>query len=145
MDAGVLAAVLPTLNAMLNTACAILLMAGYRCIRRKAVTAHKYCMLAAVGVSVVFLGSYLTLRGVAGMTRFDGEGWQRAVYLAILVSHSALAALVVPMVLVLLRHAFREAFERHARLARMTLPIWMYVSVTGVLVYLMLYHGLPWH
>jgi putative membrane protein len=145
MHAALLAALLPTLNATLNLTCAILLVAGYACIRRKAVEAHRRCMLAAFGVSVVFLGSYLTLRGVAGMTRFEGDGWLRVVYLAVLLSHSALAALVVPMSLLLLRHAFREAFDRHARLGRLALPIWLYVSLTGVLVYLMLYHGVPRH
>jgi uncharacterized membrane protein YozB (DUF420 family) len=145
MDAQTLAAILPAVNATLNGMSGLLLVAGYVCIRRKCVAAHRCCMLSAFGVSVLFLGSYLTLRSVAGMTRFMGEGWIRPVYFTILVSHTVLAVLLVPTALLVLREAVREHFARHVRWARVTLPMWVYVSVSGVLVYLILYHLAPAH
>jgi uncharacterized membrane protein YozB (DUF420 family) len=135
----VLVAVLPTVNAGLNAVSASLLVAGYACIRRKRVDAHRRCMLAAFVTSVIFLGSYLVLRYLAGVTRFPGEGWIRPVYFTVLLSHTVLAAGMLPLILVTLARALRGHFTRHARIARWTLPIWVYVSVTGVMVYWMLY------
>jgi uncharacterized membrane protein YozB (DUF420 family) len=115
-------------------------MAGYWCIRRKLVRAHSFFMLAALGTSSLFLVSYLTYHFHAGSIRFQGEGWIRAVYFTILISHTILAASVVPLALVTLLQALRTRFDRHRRIARWTLPIWFYVSVTGVVIYFMLYH-----
>ena len=131
---------LPTLNALLNAISAGFLLLGYGYARRKRRGPHMTCMLAAVGVSVLFLASYLTRHALAGMTRFAGEGWVRRVYFALLSSHTLLAVAVVPLVLVVLARAFRGEIPAHVRLARWTFPIWLYVSVTGVLVYLVLYH-----
>lgn len=139
----VLVATLPALNAALNATSAVLLVAGYLFIRRRKVTQHKLCMLSAFGVSCVFLVSYLTLRYYAGMTRFTGQGWIRPVYFSILTSHTILAAAIVPLALVTLSRAFRGRLDRHVRIARWTLPLWLYVSVTGVLVYWILYHLFP--
>ena len=133
----------PALNAVLNGLSAVLLTAGYLCIRRRRIAAHRACMVAAFVTSVVFLASYLTLRYYAGLTRFTADGWIRPVYFALLGTHTALAATVVPLALVTLSRALRQRFDRHARLARWTLPIWLYVSVTGVLVYWLLYHLYP--
>jgi uncharacterized membrane protein YozB (DUF420 family) len=136
-------AMLPTLNALLNATSAVLLIAGYLCIRRRKVTGHKLCMLAAFVTSSLFLTSYLILRYYAGMSRFTGQGWIRPVYFTILTSHTVLAAGIVPLVLITLSRALRGRFERHARIARWTLPLWLYVSVTGVLVYWILYRLYP--
>jgi uncharacterized membrane protein YozB (DUF420 family) len=134
---------LPTLNALLNATSAVLLIAGYLCIRRRKVTGHKICMLSAFVTSSLFLTSYLILRYYAGMTRFPGQGWIRPVYFTILTSHTVLAAGIVPLVLITLSRALRGRFDRHARIARWTLPLWLYVSVTGVLVYWILYRLYP--
>ncbi len=128
------------MNAALNAASAVLLMLGYRFIRRRQVHAHRACMLGAFGVSIVFLVSYLVYHYHVGSVRFPGTGWVRGVYFAILISHTILAALVPPLAVVTLYRALRGQFDRHRRLARWTLPIWSYVSVTGVVVYVMLYH-----
>jgi putative membrane protein len=136
-------AILPTLNALLNATSAVLLIAGYLFIRRRKVTNHKICMLSAFVASCLFLISYLTLRYYAGMTRFTGQGWIRPVYFAILTSHTILAAGIVPLALITLSRALRGRFDRHARIARWTLPLWLYVSVTGVLVYWILYRLYP--
>ena len=138
-----LVSVLPTVNALLNGTSAVLLVAGYLLIRRRRVSAHRACMLAAFVASAVFLASYLTLRYYAGMTRFTGQGWIRPVYFSILVSHTVLAAAIVPLALMTLTRALRARFDRHARIARWTLPLWLYVSVTGVLVYVILYRLYP--
>ncbi len=130
---------LPALNAALNSVSAILLGAGYLFIRRRNVTAHKTCMLAALGVSTLFLISYITYHAQAGSVRFTGTGWVRPLYFAILISHVILAMAILPLALVTVYRAWRERFEAHRRIARWTLPIWMYVSVTGVAVYVMLY------
>jgi putative membrane protein len=134
---------LPTVNALLNGTSAVLLVSGYLLIRRRRVSAHRVCMLAAFVASAVFLASYLTLRYYAGMTRFSGQGWIRPVYFAILGSDTGLAAAIVPLALVTLTRALRARFDRHARIARWTLPLWLYVSVTGVLVYVILYRLYP--
>ena len=130
---------LPALNAALNSASAILLATGFVLIRRGHRTAHKRAMLGAVACSVAFLTSYLVYHWQAGSTRFPGSGTARAIYLSILGSHTLLAAAVPFLVAITLVFAFRERFNRHKRLARWTLPIWLYVSVTGVAVYWMLY------
>jgi len=117
----------------------VLLTLGYVMIRRKRVGAHKALMLAAFVVSMLFLVSYLTYHYQTGSRRFTHPGFVRQVYLAILVSHTVLAAAVLPLALVTLYRAARNQFDRHRRIARWTLPIWLYVSVTGVIVYLMLY------
>ena len=130
---------LPAVNAILNGTSALLLVSGYLLIRRRKVTAHRACMVTAFAVSTIFLMSYLTLRYYAGMTRFAGQGWIRPVYFTILVSHTVLAATIVPLALVTLSRALKGRFDKHVRIARWTLPLWLYVSVTGVLVYVILY------
>ncbi len=134
---------LPALNAALNATSTILLVSGYLCIRRRKVTAHRLCMSSAFITSSLFLVSYVTLRYYAGMTRFTGQGWIRPFYFTILTSHTILAAAIVPLVLVTLSRALKGRFDRHIRIARWTLPLWLYVSVTGVLVYWILYHLYP--
>ncbi len=130
---------LPAVNATLNGISALLLGAGYVLIRRKQVTAHKACMLSAFGVSVLFLASYLTYHYHVGSVPFGGRGWSRPLYFSVLLTHTPLAAAIVPLALITLYRAWRGQFEKHKRIARWTLPIWLYVSVTGVVVYLMLY------
>ena len=130
---------LPTLNAILNALSAILLVSGYLFIRRRKIAAHKRCMIAAVVTSSLFLVSYLTYHYQIGSKPFEGQGPVRTVYFSILLSHTALAITIVPLVLMTLRRALKGNFERHAHLARRTLPVWLYVSVTGVVVYWMLY------
>jgi uncharacterized membrane protein YozB (DUF420 family) len=139
----VLANILPAVNAALNALSASLAVCGYVCIRRGKVASHRGCMLAAFGSSMLFLVGYLVLRSVAGMTRFTGEGWIRPVYFAILFSHTVLAAAIVPMVLLTLVRALRGDFRRHRGIARWALPLWLYVSATGVLIYWLLYHLYP--
>jgi uncharacterized membrane protein YozB (DUF420 family) len=134
---------LPALNAVLNMTSAILLVTGYLCVRRRKVTQHKLCMLSAFVTSSLFLISYLTLRYYAGMTRFTGQGWIRPIYFTILISHTILAATILPLALVTLSRGLRGDVDRHVRIARWTLPLWLYVSVTGVLVYWILYHLYP--
>src|ERR1700687_11991 len=134
---------LPTLNATLNGTSAVLLGCGYRYIRRHEIRAHRACMLAAFTVSIVFLVSYLVSHFQVGSIPFQGTGWARPVYFAILISHTILAALVPPLAIVTLSRALRARFDRHRRIARWTLPIWFYVSVTGVVVYVMLYQLYP--
>ncbi len=131
---------LPALNAALNATCAVLLVSGYLLIRRRKVMAHKICMASAFVVAVMFLASYLTYHYQVGSMSFGGRGWMRPVYFSLLTSHTILAAGIVPLVLVTLSRALRGRFDRHVRIARWTLPLWLYVSVTGVIVYLMLYH-----
>jgi uncharacterized membrane protein YozB (DUF420 family) len=134
---------LPGVNATLNATTAALLTIGYRLIRRGHRRAHRAVMLTAFALSVLFLASYLYYHAHAGTTRFAGRGWIRPVYFAILLSHTVLAAAIVPLVLVTLARGLRADFPNHARLARWTLPAWLYVSVTGVVVYGMLYR-LSW-
>jgi putative membrane protein len=134
---------LPALNATLNTMSVILLSAGYRFIRRRQITVHKRCMLAACATSALFLISYLTYHYSIGSMPFRGQGWVRTLYFTILISHTILAAAIVPLVLMTLFRAWKADFPRHARLAKWTWPIWMYVSVTGVIIYVMLYQLFP--
>lgn len=130
---------LPALNAALNATSAALLAAGYFCIRSGRRRAHAACMLAALGTSAFFLACYLYYHVHVGSVPFRGRGPLRAVYFTVLLTHTALAALIVPLVMVTLARAAREQFDRHRRIARVTLPLWAYVSVTGVVVYWMLY------
>lgn len=130
---------LPALNALLNATSAVLLFLGWRLIRRGRREAHRRAMLAAVACSTVFLVSYLTYHVQVGSVRFQGQGAIRTVYFTILISHTILAVTVVPLVLVTLVRALQARFDRHRRLARITFPIWCYVSITGVIVYWMLY------
>jgi uncharacterized membrane protein YozB (DUF420 family) len=131
---------LPTLNALLNATSALLLVTGYILIRRKRVAAHKACMVSAFVVSALFLTSYVYYHAHHGSTPFPGHGWVRAVYFAILIPHVILAAAILPLALVTLSRAWKKDFERHRRLARWTLPLWLFVSITGVVIYWMLYH-----
>ena len=130
---------LPTLNAVLNSTSAILLITGYVLIRRRRVTQHRVCMLAAFASSTLFLISYLVYHANVGSVAFTGQGSVRVIYLSILISHVVLAVMILPLALVTLTHALRGRFDRHRRIARWTLPVWLYVSVTGVVVYVMLY------
>lgn len=130
---------LPAVNATLNGTAGVLIMSGWVAIKRRRVELHKRLMLAAFAVSTVFLAGYLTHHYLHGSTKFGGTGVAKAVYLAILLSHTVLAAAVVPLVLVTLWRAYRGDDARHVAIARWTMPIWLYVSVTGVTVYWMLY------
>jgi len=130
---------LPLLNATLNAVAAILLTIGYRQIRQRRRAAHRAFMIAAFVTSALFLASYTVYHAQAGSRPFTGQGILRALYFAILISHVVLAAVVLPLALVTLFRAVRGQYPAHARIARWTLPVWLYVSVTGVVVYLMLY------
>jgi uncharacterized membrane protein YozB (DUF420 family) len=130
---------LPALNATLNAIAASLLTLGYVMIRRRRIEAHRRLMLAAFATSALFLISYLVYHANVGSRPFPGQGPIRAVYLAILLTHIVLAAAILPMALITLSRALRQRFDRHVAIARWTLPIWLYVSVTGVIVYVMLY------
>jgi uncharacterized membrane protein YozB (DUF420 family) len=130
---------LPTLNAALNAVAGALLVAGYVFIRRRQIPEHRACMIAAFATSALFLVSYLVYHAHIGSKSFEGTGIVRPVYFAILITHIILAAAVVPLALVTLTRAHRGQFARHRRIARWTFPIWLYVSVTGVIVYVMLY------
>jgi putative membrane protein len=132
--------ILPLLNASLNGASGILLVAGYLFIRRRQVGRHRACMLAAFALSALFLISYVLYHALEGSTRFTGEGWIRPFYFTILSSHIILAALMLPMALTALYHTWWGAFVQHRQIARWTLPIWLYVSASGVVIYWMLYH-----
>jgi uncharacterized membrane protein YozB (DUF420 family) len=131
---------LPTLNAALNLTSAIFIVCGYFFIRKRQIAAHRACMIAAVTSSVCFLVSYIIYHAQVGTTRFQGQGPVRAAYLTILLTHTILAVAIVPLVAVTLRRALKGRFELHRRIARITLPIWLYVSITGVVIYVMLYH-----
>lgn len=136
---------MPTLNAMLNATSGILITIGYVLIRRRKIAAHRICMIGAVVSSSLFLISYLIYHvGFAkGVTRFTGTGAARWFYFTILTSHTILAVIIVPFVIVTLRRALKGQFLKHRLIARWTFPMWLYVSVTGVVVYLMLYHLYP--
>ena len=134
------ATVLPHVNAALNATSAALLVSGFWLIRKRKIAAHRACMVGAFACSILFLVGYLTYHYQVGSVRFQGVGGVRTLYLGVLASHSILAAFVPFLALITLWRAVRGSFERHAALARWTLPIWLYVSVTGVVVYWMLYH-----
>lgn len=131
---------LPAVNAVLNTISFCLLGAGYWFIRQRNIPAHRRAMLAAVTSSALFLTSYLVYHYHVGSVKFQGQGLSRPIYFAILITHVILAAGMVPFILATLYRALTGQFERHRRIARGTFPVWMYVSVTGVVIYLMLYH-----
>jgi len=136
---------LPLLNAILNASAGVLLLIAYVFIRRRNIAMHRRFMLAACSASLLFLAGYVTnhyLRhGV--VTRFTGTGWVRPVYFTILITHTILAVVIVPLVIVTLRNGLKMRVARHRAIARWTLPLWMYVSVTGVVVYLFLYRWYP--
>ncbi len=130
---------LPKLNALLNASAAVLLLAGYAAIRSRRQAWHRAAMIAALACSALFLASYLTYHFQVGSRRYPGEGGWRTLYFAILVSHTVLAAALIPLVPLTVVRALRGRFPRHRALARWTLPVWLYVSVTGVVIYGMLY------
>jgi uncharacterized membrane protein YozB (DUF420 family) len=134
---------LPHLNAILNATSAVLLICGYFFIRRGRIQTHRKCQISAVVSSSLFLGSYLLYHAYHGTTRFTGQGFARPFYFCILISHTILAVVIVPLILITLIRAGRRDFVRHRKIARWTLPLWLYVSVTGVIVYLMLYQIYP--
>ena len=134
---------LPTINAILNTTAAVLLLFGRAAIRRGDTLMHKRIMISVVAVSVLFLTSYLIYHANFGSRPFQGEGVVRTVYFAILITHTILAAAIVPLVLVTLRRGLKRQDKLHKRIARWTFPIWTYVSVTGVAIYLLLYQIYP--
>jgi putative membrane protein len=131
---------LPTLNASLNALASVFLVAGYVMIRSRRIDAHRRCMLSALGTSALFLISYVIYHANAGSVPFRGTGTVRVVYFAVLIPHIILAAAILPLALVTTARGLRGDYTRHVRIARWTLPVWLYVSVTGVIVYLMLYH-----
>ncbi|HUM06070.1 MAG TPA: DUF420 domain-containing protein [Terriglobales bacterium] len=131
--------IFPVINAALNGCSAALLVLGRMLIARKRIAAHRAVMLTALGTSTLFLISYLYYHAHVGSVHFRGTGWSRPVYFTILTSHTILAAVIVPMVLITLSRALRQRFDRHRAIARWTFPLWLYVSVTGVVIYLMLY------
>jgi uncharacterized membrane protein YozB (DUF420 family) len=132
---------LPAFNALMNAVSALCVVTGWFLIRRGRRDAHRTAMLLALGASALFLGGYLTHHARVGSVPFRGAGAWRAVYFAILIPHTILAAAALPLVLVTAVRAARGRFEAHRRLARLTLPLWLFVSVTGVAVYVLLYHG----
>jgi len=140
---------LPHVNALLNATSGIFLITGYVLIRRRKIAAHRRSMIAAFIASIIFLISYVLYHSLLayhlgqGPTRFKGEGWVRPVYFFILISHTLLAIVIVPFVIITLRRGLRRDDNRHRRIARWTFPLWLYVSVTGVIVYLMLYQLYP--
>lgn len=130
---------LPIVNATLNAISSVWLAGGYIFIRQKKKSAHRFCMLGALTTSTLFLISYLTYHYYAGSKPFTGSGTIRTVYFTILLTHTILAVAIVPLALITLSRALKERFDKHKRIARWTLPLWFYVSVTGVVIYLMLY------
>lgn len=129
----------PAINATLNGASAVLIVTGRGLIKRGRVAAHRACMVAAVACSTLFLFCYVYYHAHAGVIRFQGQGLVRPVYFSILISHMILAAVIVPLVIITLARAWRGTFDRHRAIARWTFPVWLYVSVTGVVIYVMVY------
>ncbi|HEX3320810.1 MAG TPA: DUF420 domain-containing protein [Terriglobales bacterium] len=132
--------VFPAINATLNGASACLLLVGRILIARKRIAQHRAVMLTALGTSTLFLISYLYYHAHVGSVHFRGQGWVRPVYFTILISHTILAATIVPLVLITANRALKARFPAHRSIARWTFPLWLYVSVTGVVIYIMLYH-----
>jgi putative membrane protein len=135
--------VMPPINATLNGLSGVFLLTGYTLIRQKRIEAHKRFMLAACITSLVFLGCYLTYHYFGGMSRFAGTGWSRPLYFSILISHTILAVTIVPLASISVFNGLKRRIPQHRRIARWTFPMWMYVSVTGVLVYFFLYQWFP--
>jgi len=133
-------AIYPAIDASLNGTSAVLLLIGRGFIKHGRMAAHRVIMITALISSSIFLASYLYYHWHVGSVHFQGQGWVRPVYFSILISHTILAAAIVPMIIITLSRALRERFDRHRAIARWTYPLWMYVSVTGVIVYFMLYH-----
>jgi uncharacterized membrane protein YozB (DUF420 family) len=129
-----------SINATLNGTSAVLLLVGRNLIAHGRMAAHRAVMITAVVTSSLFLISYLYYHAHVGSVRFQGQGWSRPVYFSILISHTILAAAIVPLVIITLNRGLRERFDRHRVIARWTYPLWLYVSVTGVVIYVMLYH-----
>jgi len=132
--------IFPAINATLNGTSAVLLVTAHRMIQRGRMAAHRALMLTAVFTSSLFLISYVYYHVHVGSVRFQGRGWSRPVYFSILTSHTILAIAILPLVVITLSRALRERFDRHKAIARWTYPLWLYVSVTGVVIYFMLYH-----
>lgn len=133
-------AIFPVINATLNGLSAVLLLTGYQFIRRGRMAAHRAVMIAALVSSSLFLTSYLYYHAHVGSVRFQGQGWIRPVYYTILTTHTTLAIVILPLVIITLSRALRQRFDKHRAIARWTFPLWLYVSVTGVVIYFMLYH-----
>jgi uncharacterized membrane protein YozB (DUF420 family) len=133
-------AIFPVINATLNGTSAVLLLVGHNFIKRGRMAAHRAVMISAIVTSSLFLTSYLYYHLHVGSVRFQGHGFWSYVYYTILISHTLLAITIVPLVIITLIRALRERFDRHAAIARWTYPLWLYVSVTGVVIYFMLYH-----
>jgi protein SCO1/2/putative membrane protein len=133
-------AIFPAIDATLNGTSAVLLLIGRYLIGRKRVAAHRATMIAAVACSTLFLVCYLYYHAHVGSVRFQGQGWSRPVYFSILISHTILAAVIVPLVIVTLTRGLKGNYARHRSIARWTYPLWLYVSITGVVIYAMLYH-----
>lgn len=131
---------LPTVNAILNSLSAIFLITGHFLIRRNRIALHRTCMVAAFIISILFLTSYVIYHLHAGRTKFPEVGWVKTLYLSILLTHTVLAASVPILAVITLTRAVKQQWERHRKIARWTYPIWLYVSVTGVIIYWMLYH-----
>lgn len=129
----------PTLNATLNGSSAVFLLLGYYFIRRQKITTHQICMIVATVTSTVFLGCYLYYHYHHGSTRYPHHDWTRPVYFTILISHTILAVVNLPLILKTLWHTIRGDFAKHKKIARITFPVWLYVSITGVIIYWMLY------
>lgn len=130
---------IPTLNACLNAASFVLLLSGYFFILKKNITAHRICMGSACVTSLLFLTSYLVYHYHHGATRFPGTGALKTVYFSILISHTILAVVILPLIIRVLKYALSNQFDKHKKIARVTFPLWVYVSLTGVVVYWMLY------
>lgn len=131
--------IFPAINASLNGTSAVLLITGHSMIKRGRMNAHRALMSTAVGTSTLFLISYLYYHAHVGSYHFRGHGWSKPLYFTILISHTILAAAIVPLVIITLVRALRERFDRHRAIARWTYPLWLYVSITGVVIYFMLY------
>jgi uncharacterized membrane protein YozB (DUF420 family) len=129
----------PAINATLNGTSAVLIVTGRGLIKRGHIAAHRACMIAAVVASSLFLAGYLYYHAHAGVIHFQGQGAVRPVYFSILITHTILAAIIVPLVIITLARAWRGSFDRHKAIARWTFPVWLYVSITGVVIYVMLY------
>lgn len=138
LDIGTDVSMLPTLNACINAAVSILLISGVWFIKNGKQQQHRACMIGAFGLSALFLVSYVIYHSATESTSFGGIGWIRTVYLVILLTHIVLAAIILPLILITLSRALSSRFDKHRKIARITFPLWLYVSVTGVIVYLMI-------